>query len=76
MQRLNERLVNETEVVQWYIDVFEDGQDTRELVKLYAYLKKSHEALKIQFKVSVKELEGKVAKSAKQLARVMCKLTT
>ncbi len=25
LQRLNERLVNDTEVVQWYIDVFEDG---------------------------------------------------
>ncbi len=76
MQGLNERLVNDTEVVQWYIDVFEDGQDTRELVKLYAYLKKAHETLKVQFKVSVKELELKVAKSSKRLARVMCKLTT
>ncbi len=32
----NQELENEMGVVKWYIDVFEDGQDTRQIVKLYA----------------------------------------
>ncbi len=41
----NEELESEMGVVKWYIDVFEDGQDTRQIVKLYAVLKKKHNDL-------------------------------
>ena len=40
------RYEKELELVQWYVKVFEDGQDTREIVKLYIELKKEHELLK------------------------------
>ena len=36
----------ELEVVKWYIEVFENGNDTREVVQLFLEQKKEHELLK------------------------------
>lgn len=48
---------HELSVVKWYIDIFEDGKDTRELVKLYHKLKVKH-ADKVQEHKEIKtELE-------------------
>ena len=33
-------------VVQWYLDVMEDGIDTREISKVYYELKQKHEKYK------------------------------
>ena len=35
LKNRNELLMNEVSTVQWYINVFEDGKDTKEIVKLY-----------------------------------------
>ena len=49
----------ELEVLQWYIQVFEDGKDTKEILAQYYTLKKEHEVLK--------EKNGKtIAKLTKQ----------
>ena len=40
------RYEKELEVVKWYIEVFEDGNDTREIVSQYYAQKKEHELLK------------------------------
>ena len=42
----NKALRNETSIVDWYIAVLEDGNDTREVVILYDKLKKEHASLK------------------------------
>ena len=32
-------------IVRWYIDVFEDGKDTRDILNMYADLKVEHKKL-------------------------------
>ena len=36
----------ELEIVNWYVDVFEDGNDTKEIVQQFYEHKKEHELLK------------------------------
>lgn len=33
---------NEISIIKWYLEVMEDGQDTKEIVKHYGILKKEH----------------------------------
>ena len=35
----------EMKIVRWYIDVFEDGKDTRDILNMYADLKVEHKKL-------------------------------
>ena len=45
LTKINCQLKRETEVVQWYVQVFEDGKDTKEIVGLYSKLRKEHTKL-------------------------------
>ena len=40
--------VEELKIVDWYIEIFEDGLDTRDIVKHYNKLKKDHASLVIE----------------------------
>ena len=42
MRQECEQFKNEADIVHWYLDVMEEGLDTREIVKQYATLKKDH----------------------------------
>ena len=33
---------NEASIVKWYLEIMEDGQDTKEIVQQYGILKKDH----------------------------------
>ena len=48
--------MHELELVSWYINVFEDGKDTRELIGLYDKLKKEHVVLLLQHEKSQMKL--------------------
>ena len=66
---------NELSIVKWYIDVFEDGQDTRELAKLYGKLKKKHNDLKQEHMNVKQSLEKKLFDTREQLAEALAKVT-
>ena len=40
--------MEELKIVDWYIEIFEDGLDTRDIVKHYNKLKKDHASLVIE----------------------------
>ena len=40
-----EQLENELFIVKWYMDVMEEGVDTKEIVEKYSVLKKDHKVL-------------------------------
>lgn len=65
---------NELSIVKWYIDIFEDGQDTRELAKLYHKLKKKHQDLRLEHTTVKQSLEKKLFNTREQLAEAMAKV--
>ena len=50
LQRKNKQLTDELEVVKWYIEVFEEGNDTREILNLHHNLSEDHRNLVEQHK--------------------------
>ena len=55
------------EVVDWYIDVFEGGQDTANIAKRMSKLMKRHEKLSSKFTKFKAESEQKIAQGNKEL---------
>ena len=48
---------DELEIVKWYIQVLEDGIDTRQIVKEYYQLKKEHSVLQETTEKQIKKLQ-------------------
>lgn len=48
---------NEASIVKWYLEIMEDGQDTKEIVQQYGILKKDHNSLKQQSTKTIARLE-------------------
>ena len=67
-------LENETDIVKWYLEVMEDGVDTRELVEKYADLKKEHKTLKKYSESNIKKLTSKNKQLTKKLNDAMVRL--
>ena len=59
----NERL----EVVDWYINMFENGQDTRRIAKELFKLSKKHKKLQKEYDLTKNELETKIKYLEKKL---------
>ena len=45
LRQENSQQATELDMVKWYITVFEDGKDTREIVRLYSLLKIDHDRM-------------------------------
>ena len=57
-----EQLKNEVNIINWYLDIYEDGGDTKEVIEQYAILKNEHKKLKIYSTRKIKKLENNLAK--------------
>ena len=57
LTKKNEYLVNENSCIKWYIEVLEGGQDTKEVIELYAKLKQRHTKLEAKHEATVKKLK-------------------
>ena len=57
-----EQLKNEVNIINWYLDIYEDGGDTKEVIEQYAILKNEHKRLKIYSTRKIKKLENNLAK--------------
>ena len=57
-----EQLKNEVSIINWYLDIYEDGGDTKEVIEQYAILKNEHKRLKIYSTRKIKKLENNLAK--------------
>ena len=71
LQEMQEKVaqqMHELELVSWYINVFEDGKDTRELIELYDKLKKEHVVLLLQHEKSQMKLQMNLNRTKKELA--------
>ena len=55
--------MEELKLVNWYINVFEEGKDTRHLVGLYDKLKKDHAKLMVQHEKTQFILQSKLKKA-------------
>ena len=69
-----EKQKDDIKVVQWYIDVLEDGKDTRELVGLYYEVNKKHKELQTQYSKMQKRLEAEVEKGKKKITEIQLML--
>lgn len=68
--RFNTQLQQEAEIVQWYISVFEDGQDTREILELYSKLKVKHRKLIKKHEDMLSKSSSDIKSLTKELAAV------
>ena len=60
MEDREEFYVEELEVVQWYIEVFEDGKNTRNLLKHYIEAQAELRVVKDKIKTVKEKYQGKV----------------
>ena len=74
LTKVNTQLKRETEAVQWYIQVFEGGQDTRDIVEIYSKLKANHTKLQSKHDTMLKDYSKEVKTLKKDLARVKANL--
>ena len=70
LERVNYQLQQEAEIVKWYINVFEDGQDTREIVELYSKLKVKHKRLITKHEDMLSKSSSDIKSLTKELAAV------
>ena len=60
--------------MDWYIDVFEDGKDTREIASSFSKLKRDHSTLMIESEKTQKILKNKLKKTKSKLEEALKKL--
>ena len=69
-----EQLESELYIVKWYMDVMEEGVDTKEIVQKYADLKKEHRILQKDSKKTIKKLTSQNRKLTTRLDEAMERL--
>ena len=62
-----DQLANEMDIVRWYIDVFENGHDTRNLLKDFVDAQAEIKTLQTNLRNTKAKLEKKLSKRNKEL---------
>ena len=62
MRQKIDRLEQEAELVSWYVEIMEQGIDTKQLLKEYTELKRKHRSLTETSTKQIERLERKYSK--------------
>ena len=61
----NTAMKNEISIVNWYIDVMEEGIDSKQVMKEYSMLKKTHKAMETKLNKKITKLQNEKNKMKK-----------
>ena len=61
-------------IVKWYLDVFEDGNDTRDILNMYQELNVKYKKLQKDYEIELERLKRLLKKSQKEVENLYTKL--
>ena len=65
LKQKNTAMKNEISIVNWYLDVMEEGIDSKQVMQEYAMLKKTHKAMETKMTKKITKLENEKNKMKK-----------
>ena len=65
LKQKNTAMKNEISIVNWYLDVMEEGIDSKQVMQEYAMLKKTHKAMETKLTKKITKIENEKNKIKK-----------